>query len=136
MATALAVAACRQHKRVRFTTAAEMVTELIEAKNQLELTRVRNRWTRYDLIVIAPPTAYILRGAASIIPGPDVVLCARVAHTRIAQLRSTVEKLRALDLRIHGLVLWDDNSPVIEAQDETEQPARNDSRDRDLVAAR
>ena len=52
LATALAVAACRQHKRVRFTTAAEMVTELIEAKNQLELTRVRNRWTRYDLIVI------------------------------------------------------------------------------------
>jgi len=37
---------------VRFTTAAEMVTELMEAKNQLELTRVRNRWTRYDLIVI------------------------------------------------------------------------------------
>jgi len=52
LATALAVAACRQHKRVRFTTAAEMVTELMEAKNQLELTRVRNRWTRYDLIVI------------------------------------------------------------------------------------
>jgi Mrp family chromosome partitioning ATPase len=91
---------------------------------------------RYDLIVIAAPTAYILRGAASIIPGPDVVLCARVAHTKISQLRATVEKLRGLDLRIHGLVLWDDNSPVIEAQDEIEQPARNDSRDRDLVAAR
>src|ERR1039458_1380050 len=29
LATALAVAACRQHKRVRFTTAAEMVTDLI-----------------------------------------------------------------------------------------------------------
>jgi DNA replication protein DnaC len=43
LATGLAVAACRQRKRVRFTTAAEMVTELIEAKNQLELTRVRNR---------------------------------------------------------------------------------------------
>lgn len=91
---------------------------------------------RYDLIVIAAPTAYILRGAASIIPGPDVVLCARVAHTRIAQLRATVERLRGLDLRIHGLVLWDDNSPVIEAQDETDPPARNDSRDRDLVATR
>jgi hypothetical protein len=59
-----------------------------------------------------------------------------VAHTRIAQLRTTVEQLRGLDLRIHGLVLWDDDSPVIEAQDETEQPARNESRDRDLVAAR
>ncbi len=37
---------------MRFTTAAEMVTELIEARNHAELTRVRNRWTRYDLIVI------------------------------------------------------------------------------------
>jgi DNA replication protein DnaC len=52
LATGLGVAACRQRKRVRFTTAAEMVTELIEAQNKLELTRVRNRWTRYDLIVI------------------------------------------------------------------------------------
>lgn len=52
LATGLAVAACRQWKRVRFTTAAEMVTELIEAQNHAELTRVRNRWTRYDLIVI------------------------------------------------------------------------------------
>jgi DNA replication protein DnaC len=52
LATGLAVAACRQRKRVRFTTAAEMVTELIEAQNHAELTRVRNRWTRYELIVI------------------------------------------------------------------------------------
>jgi DNA replication protein DnaC len=52
LATGLGIAACRERKRVRFTTAAEMVTELIEAQNQLELTRVRNRWMRYDLIVI------------------------------------------------------------------------------------
>lgn len=52
LASGLGVAACRQGKRVRFTTAAEMVTELIEAQNHAELTRVRNRWTRYDLIVI------------------------------------------------------------------------------------
>src|SRR5450631_455080 len=52
LATGLGVAACRQRQRVRFATAAEMVTELIEAQNHAELTRVRNRWTRYDLIVI------------------------------------------------------------------------------------
>ncbi len=52
LATGLAVAACRQRKRVRFTTAAELVTELMEAQKQAELTRMRNRWTRYDLIVI------------------------------------------------------------------------------------
>ena len=36
----LAVAACRQRKRVRFTTAAELGTEMIEAQSQLQLTRV------------------------------------------------------------------------------------------------
>ena len=52
LATGLAVDACRQRKRVRFTTAAEMVNELIEAKNNNELNRVTQRWTRYELIVI------------------------------------------------------------------------------------
>jgi DNA replication protein DnaC len=36
----------------RFTTAAQLVNELIEAKNKSELNRVTNRWTRYELIVI------------------------------------------------------------------------------------
>ena len=52
MATGLAVEACRQRKRVRFTTAAELVNELMEAKNQSELNRITNRWLRYELIVI------------------------------------------------------------------------------------
>lgn len=52
MATGLAVEACRQRKRVRFTTTAELVNELIEAKNQSELNRITNRWLRYELIVI------------------------------------------------------------------------------------
>jgi DNA replication protein DnaC len=37
---------------VRFTTAAELVTEMIEAQSQLQLTRVRNRWMRYELVVV------------------------------------------------------------------------------------
>jgi DNA replication protein DnaC len=52
LATGLAVAACRQRKRVRFTTAAQLVNELGEAKNRSELNRVTHRWTRYELIVI------------------------------------------------------------------------------------
>src|ERR1035437_2324349 len=50
LATGLAVDACRQRKRVRFTTAAEMVNELIEAKNNNELNRVTQRWTRTELL--------------------------------------------------------------------------------------
>jgi Mrp family chromosome partitioning ATPase len=77
---------------------------------------------RYDLIVIAAPTAYVQRGPTSIIPGPDVVLCARVAHTRLTRLKDEVQSLRAMDLRIHGLVLWNDDTPVIEAHDERGDP--------------
>ncbi len=50
--TGLCVAACRQKRRVRFTTAAGLVNELVEAKHQLELRRVVGRWARYDLIAI------------------------------------------------------------------------------------
>jgi DNA replication protein DnaC len=46
------VAACRQQRRVRFTTAAALVNELVEAKHQLQLRRVMARWSRYDLIAI------------------------------------------------------------------------------------
>jgi DNA replication protein DnaC len=52
LATALGVAACRQRKRVRFTTAAEMVNELVEARHNNELSRVTARWTRYEVLVI------------------------------------------------------------------------------------
>lgn len=79
---------------------------------------------RYDLVVIAAPTAYLMREKASIIPGPDIVLCARIAHTKTARLKEAVEGLRAQNLRIHGLVLWDDDLPVIEAHDEAEPPRR------------
>jgi len=50
--TGLCVAACRQKRRVRFATAAALVNELVEAKQQLLLRRVLARWERYDLIAI------------------------------------------------------------------------------------
>ena len=46
------MAACRQKRRVRFTTAAALVNELVEAKHQLNLRRVIARWARYELIAI------------------------------------------------------------------------------------
>jgi Mrp family chromosome partitioning ATPase len=106
--------------------------------NAETLERIRGDFARmerrYDLVVIAAPAAYVLRGSASIIPGPDVVLCARVAHTKIGRLKELVEKLRDLDLRIHGLVLWNDDMPVIEAHDEPEEPRRARSSEGSLMA--
>ena len=52
LATALAVAACQQRRRVRFATAAELINDLIEARQKNEMSRAVNRWTRYELIVL------------------------------------------------------------------------------------
>ncbi|WP_321476879.1 IS21-like element helper ATPase IstB [uncultured Paludibaculum sp.] len=52
LATGLCVAACRQKRRVRFTTAAALVTELVEAKQNNQVRRVVARWMKYDLIAL------------------------------------------------------------------------------------
>ncbi len=52
LATSLCVAACRQRKRVRFTTAAGLVNELLQAQHENQLGRALMRWSRYDLVCI------------------------------------------------------------------------------------
>ena len=52
LATGLAIAACRQRKRVRFTTAAALVNQLVEAQREQSLSRMLARWSRVELIVI------------------------------------------------------------------------------------
>jgi Mrp family chromosome partitioning ATPase len=69
---------------------------------------------RYDFIVIAAPTSFVLRDAQSIIPGPDVILCGRIARTKTHDLAAAAESLRGINMQIHGLVLWDDDLPRIE----------------------
>jgi DNA replication protein DnaC len=52
LATGLCVAACRQKRRVRFTTAANLVNELVEARQQNAVRRVLARWMRFDVITL------------------------------------------------------------------------------------
>jgi DNA replication protein DnaC len=52
LATGLCLAACRQKRRARFTTAAALVNELIEAKQNNQVRRLMMRWQRYELIVL------------------------------------------------------------------------------------
>ena len=80
-----------------------------------ELARMQRR---YDFIIITAPTSYVQRSASSIIPAPDVILCARIAHTTIGGLKTAVDTLRGADMRIHGLVLWDAEMPQLETREE------------------
>jgi len=52
LATALGIAACRQGKRVRFYTAAGLVNELIEARDERRLLRLQAQLMKQDLIVL------------------------------------------------------------------------------------
>ena len=52
LATGLCIAACRQKKRVRFTTAAGLVNELVEAHQQNQVRRALSRWHRYEIVAI------------------------------------------------------------------------------------
>ena len=80
-----------------------------------ELARMQRR---YDFIIIAAPTSYVQRSISSIIPAPDVILCARIAHTTVGGLKTAVDSLRGADMRIHGLVLWDAEMPQLETREE------------------
>jgi DNA replication protein DnaC len=52
LATGLCLAACRQKRRVRFVTAAGLVNEMVEAKQNNQVRRVMAKWQRYELIAI------------------------------------------------------------------------------------
>lgn len=52
LATGLAVRACQQGRRVRFTTLAALANELQEAESRRELARAVGRWSRYELVVL------------------------------------------------------------------------------------
>src|SRR4051794_8506771 len=51
-ATGLCVAACRQRRRGRFTTATALVNELAEAAHANQLSRALGRWERLCLVCI------------------------------------------------------------------------------------
>lgn len=52
LATALCVAACRQKRRVRFTTATALVNEFVEARHENRVGRLLARWFRYEVVAI------------------------------------------------------------------------------------
>ena len=52
LAIALAICACQQGRRVRFTTLAGLANELQEAESRRELTRVVARYARIELLVL------------------------------------------------------------------------------------
>ena len=52
LATALAAEACARGKRVRFFRVTELATQLLEAREERQLTRLRSQLAKLDLLVL------------------------------------------------------------------------------------
>jgi DNA replication protein DnaC len=52
VATALGIAACSEGKRVRFVRVTELITLLLEAREDRELSRLRKQLSRLDLLIL------------------------------------------------------------------------------------
>jgi DNA replication protein DnaC len=52
LATALAVEACAQGKRVRFYRVTELVTQLLEAREERQLSRLRGQLSKLEVLVL------------------------------------------------------------------------------------
>jgi Mrp family chromosome partitioning ATPase len=79
------------------------------------LTRLAGR---YDMAVLVAPATHAERAARSLLPSPDVVVCARVGHTPLVRLVQTVDQLRSAGERVLGLVLWEDDPPSLASTEE------------------
>jgi Mrp family chromosome partitioning ATPase len=82
---------------------------------------------RYDLVVLVAPVPHIKRGAESILPAPDVILCGHIGQTGVDELRESVGALRGAGARIRGLVLWNGEAPVVQLGPYIAEPRTGDA---------
>lgn len=70
--------------------------------------------SRHDLIVFVTAVDQARVHPTTVLLAPDIVVCARLGHTRIRGLRAMMKQLRSAGMTVHGLVLWDAEPPSLE----------------------
>jgi Mrp family chromosome partitioning ATPase len=71
----------------------------------------------YEAIVIVASGAQIAAGLPGVLPIHDVILCARVGHTRFSDLRASLDGVRAAGGNPLGVVLWNAPAPSLPSPD-------------------
>ena len=67
----------------------------------------------YEAIVIAASLDHAVGGLPAALPIPDAIVCARVGHTRIADVQAALDGLRVSGGAAVGIVLWDAPLPAL-----------------------
>lgn len=92
------------------------IDENIAVAVRLHLIRLARR---YDMVVLVTTLDHALSGTRSLLPAPDVVLCAREGHTTLAEMVHTVGRLRAVGTRVRAIALWRGDLPHVPSLEET-----------------
>jgi hypothetical protein len=68
---------------------------------------------RYDALVLVSSPEQVTQGLPAALPIPDVIYCARVGQTPIAELKKTLEEIERVGGRLRGIVLWNAPDPAL-----------------------
>lgn len=68
---------------------------------------------RYDAIVLVSTVEQTAMGLPALLPIPDVIYCARVGQTPIANVKHAVEEIQQAGGAMRGIVLWDAPHPAV-----------------------
>jgi Mrp family chromosome partitioning ATPase len=78
----------------------------------------------YEAIVVVASLEHVVAGLGGALPVPDVVICARVGHTRLADLRAALDGIRQGGGTPIGVVLWDSVPPPMLSAERVESSPR------------
>ncbi len=70
----------------------------------------------YDAIVLVSGLDQVMQGLPTALPIPDVLFCARVGLTPIAELRRSILEIKRSGAQIRGVALWDARDPHLKRQ--------------------
>ena len=93
----------------------ETLDGVARALGRDEFARFRSE---YDFSVIVAPSGAELVAIRGLMDDMPTVLCAQVARTAMAELRAQAQQLRDGGVAVHGVVLWDGDSPIVASRAE------------------
>jgi hypothetical protein len=78
----------------------------------------------YEAIIVVSSIEQAVAGIPGALPIPDTILCARVGHTRLADLQAGLDGVRAAGGAPLGIVLWDAVLPALPTPERLATAAR------------
>ena len=80
-----------------------------------EFTRFRGE---YDFCVLVAPSGAALAAVRGLMDDMPTVVCAQIARTSMSELHALAQRLRDGGVAVHGVVLWDGDSPTVASRAE------------------